>query len=604
MAKSTAVLNPNLGLYLDRPPLAVPKGAVQDGLNFRIQQGKINNLNLGWSSFGPFQLNGRVMMIATLHLRNGTDRLVLSSPTDVYSYNPAGLGSVTYLTSRYSTGTVNATGTAVVGSGTLWNTGTPKNAKAGDEISFGNAAQTSPAATWFVIQSVNNDTSITLTTSAGVVAPGTVYTIRKKLTGTATDIWQFDEFVNASPSGNDLIFMTNGVDPVMTWNGTDTQVTVQSTLGFTCKTLCMYKNMMIYGNLVQGGVLKPTDIVNSDVGTPLDTLNGLASQFKISGTTDGISTMARLGDLLTMYEEQNLVLANFVGDPIIFVFRVAVAGIGLMAPRGVAIYPDYHQYLGADSLYKFDGSTATYEATHVWREVIRTQDPARVRLPFTHLDESVGDYIFSVPLTSDPGAGTATSPGAVAFGHHYLEKMAYAVPTPWSKRSWPFTAAGFWPRQTTLTWDQLTNAWNTYNFKWNDQFFAAAFTQNLVGDANGFIWVIGSQDANSVALPSFVKFGRAATVDGMMRGLLARVYPFVTKFSNPVNITARLADFAVGPATINATASYDQSFPEGQYMAPIYRRGRYLDLEFGTSGPGQPYEITGYDLDIRPGGRR
>lgn len=608
MPKSTAIANPNLGLYLDKSLLSIPQGALQDGYNFRISQGKLNNLNLGWSAFASFTLNGVVTLIATLTLRLGSTLLVFGTPTDLYKYSSSGGGSVTYLTPIYSTGTASASGTGVTGSTTLWNTGTPKNVRAGDEISFGSNAQNSTTATWFLIDAVNSDTSLTLHTSAGTVGSGN-YTIRHKFQGDTIRQWQSEEFINSQPSGNDLLFMTNGVDAPTTWNGTDATATVLNSMGIVCGSLCTYKNMMIYGNLVQGGVDKPTDMINSDVATPAVINAGLASQFKVTDKSDTILRIARLGDYLVIYLNDTVIVANFVGDPLIFVFRIAVDGKGIAGPKALSIYQNYHEFLGPDTLYAFDGSTAQQVSNHVWREVIRTTDPLRVGNVFTVLDESRGDYIWGVPLTTDPGAGTETSSVVSAFVEHYLETpnpiRGSAAQTPHSKRAFPFTAAGIWQRQTTLTWDQLTNAWNTYNFKWNDQFFAAAFPNIIVGDASGKIWTLnGSQDANGAALPSFVKFGRAATMDGHNRGLLSRIYPFSTKFNSPMTVTASFADFAIGPATIQANAQYDQSLPEGMYFAPIYRVGRFVDIQFGSAGPAQPWEISGYDIEIRQGGFR
>lgn len=605
MAKkqSSAIVNPNLGLYLDRSVLDIPAGALQDGLSFRIQQGKLNNINLGWSTFAPFTLNGAVTLITTLHLRTGTDILIFGTPSDLYKYSTAGGGSVTYITPTYVTGTASASGTAVTGTGTLWNTGTPTNAKAGDEISFGSAAQNSPSATWYTIQTVNSDTSITLTATAGVVGGG-AYTIRKKFTGTAATVWQVDTFVNAQPSSEDRIYFTNGIEPPCQWNGSNTAATSITSLGLSCKTLVVYKNMLIMANLIQDGAIKPTDIVNSDVSMPESLVTGLAAQFKIAGTSDEILKVAKLGDYLVIYLKRTIIVANFVGSPLIFVFRVAADGKGIQATRGLATYPDYHEYLGADTMYKFDGSSAAPVSNHVWREVVRILDPARSGNVFTVLDEHRGDYIWATPLTTDSGAGTATSPPSVAFAEHYLEEVGQN-PRPHSRRSFPFTSSGYYQRQSTLTWDQLTLAWTSYNFKWNDQFFAASFSQILVGDANGKVWTLNdSQNANGAALPSYVTFGRRPTVEGQNRALLARIFPFVTPFNNTLTITAMFADFAVGTPTITATATYDQTLPEGLFFTPIYRAGRYVDLRFGTDGPSAPYEISGYDWLTRPGGMR
>ncbi len=43
-----AVRRPNLGLYFDRHPLDIPDRAFSAGLNFRIKDGAVTNINIGY----------------------------------------------------------------------------------------------------------------------------------------------------------------------------------------------------------------------------------------------------------------------------------------------------------------------------------------------------------------------------------------------------------------------------------------------------------------------------------------------------------------------------------------------------------------------------
>lgn len=74
-----------------------------------------------------------------------------------------------------TTGTVAVSGTAVTGTGTTWATTTP--VCVGSRIGFGS---TNPQAitTWFQVQAVGADGSITLTASAGTIAAGTPYVVQ------------------------------------------------------------------------------------------------------------------------------------------------------------------------------------------------------------------------------------------------------------------------------------------------------------------------------------------------------------------------------------------------------------------------------------------
>jgi hypothetical protein len=73
----------------------------------------------------------------------------------------------------YTTGTVAVSGTAVTGTGTLWQT---DRLCAGSRIGFG-STDPNQISTWYEISSINSNTSITLTGSAGSISANSVYCI-------------------------------------------------------------------------------------------------------------------------------------------------------------------------------------------------------------------------------------------------------------------------------------------------------------------------------------------------------------------------------------------------------------------------------------------
>lgn len=596
--KSTAVIQPNLGLFYDRARIALSPRSLQDGLNFRIKSGVISNLNLGWDRFGTFVLNGPVMMIATFEIRGGATKTVFATFTDLYQYVSSSV--VSYLTPRYETGTVTRVGSAVTGVGTLW----LANAKIGDQISFGTAGVVSTSATWDTITNITDDTHLT-TLGSGAVGGGSAYTIRRLFTSGVADVWQHDVFVNASPSTQDELWITNGVDSIVRWNGATTQVqNMSTTMGFTAKTLRVFDNMMIFANVTQSGTLKPTDMLNSDVGQPQNVgsaSTGVSSQFKAHPGVEHILRLEPIGDNLAIYSDRNrITLAQFVGDPIFFAFRQVSINVGLLAPNLVANYSAYHEFISLNSQYYFDGATLKPVNAHVWREILRQTDPSRLPISFSFFDDQNADFIWVLPTTSDTGAYPS-----LAFGEHFLEEPGAGLPTPHSKRTFPFTSAGSFIRATSLTWDQITTQWKDTNFRWNDRFFAGQFPYILVGDQNGKLYTLNTgQNADGAALASFVTFGRRVLGDGRIRGLVSRVYPFVQQLSTPVNVTVQLSDSGNGEPMILDTQSFDQTQPEGGHFTVHYRRGRYYEVKFGSAGPSQPWVIAGYDTDIRPGGKR
>lgn len=603
MAKSTAVVLPNLGLRFDRPPIALGPRELQDGLNFRVKEGKLSNLNIGYARWGTFTLNGPVKLIDRFLTRASGEFLIFATTTDLYKYVDA--NTVVFITPNYNTGTAAASGTTVTGTGTSWSTA---GIKAGDFISFGNANQNSPSATWYKVQTVNSNTQLTLTTSAGTIADGP-YNIRRVFTMEPRNRWSTEVFIDAQPMNTDLWIATNGTDNVVTWNGTDTFAKYESSLGITGVTVIRkFANQLLYFNFVQGGERLHADMINSNVGEPLNITSGLSEQFRIHADVEGIVQALPLGDSLVIYSPRTFSLAQFVGDPLVYVFRLVGDGLGPIAGGLVANFADYHTFIGADSKYYFDGVTVDEEDTHVFREVTRRRDPARTQLGFHFFDEEQGDLIWALPLASDAGAGDATQGPEFAYVEHYLEAKSPGMENeiaPFSRRQFPFTCGGYFTRDSGLTWNQITETWADLNFRWVDNFFAAEFPINLVGTEDGKIFELSaSQSADGAALTSYVRFGRRAVADGRMRGLVSRIYPFVSQFSSTLDVTLRMADHASGPATITDTQPFNCSLPEGAHFTSHYRRGRFMDVQFGSTGTNAPWEITGYDAEIKPGGSR
>lgn len=750
-SKETSVIAPGLGLYYDKAAIALNDLQLQEGLNFRVKEGSLNNLSMGWTQFGSFTLNGPVQVISNFLIRGGTEHLIFCTPTDIYLYEDE--DNVRFITPIYSTGTITVAGdgiseaganlgdmtgggginaafdtttaqaaaacastassttawvgrdlttpstiggvtvhgsndagyvaganpsvtitlygktgaapasstdgtvlgsitftdtadestgrvitsnditttwdnvwvkvdqggaaaamhvaellmfdpdTAVVGSGTTWST----NAQAGDFIAFGANDESDPDADWYEIASVGGDTSITLVEPGAPMYPAsTAYTIRRVFTGEVDDLWTFDVFLGNAASG-DLWLASNGVDDLVTWNGTDDFAELQTGFQFTkIKSICVYSNMVIYGNFEEGGEAKPNSIQNSDVGDPLEVAAGLSEQFKVHANSEGISAMIPLGDNLVVYSPRTVVLAQFVGDPLVFTFRTAAAGVGPLSGNSVADYGDRHTFLAFDSQYDFDGVSMQESGTQVFREAIRRNDPIRRHFAFCHFDEEQGDLIWTLAQTSDAGAGDVEQGPEIAFVEHYLEDVPPQYGQPFSRRELPFISSGYYFRQDGLTWDEIVDIWEDLNVPWNDQFFASAFPLNLFGSIDGTLHAINTSQnkADGSALTSYVRFGRKAVGDGRMRGLVRRIYPFVERFSTPLNITLYLADHASGPATTTETYEFDQSLPEGGHFVSPFRRGRFFWTEFGTTGPNEPWQLDGYDVQVDPGGNR
>jgi hypothetical protein len=605
MAKSSAVVQPNYGLYFDRPEISMHPKMLADGKNFRIKNGVISALNLGWSRFSDdWQLDGPVMLIVSFIPRNDVEHLIFVTPDSIYEYDESADDAIK-LNNIYAVGTVEVNGVDVIGTGTLW----AATVKAGDLITFGTAVGRSAKLTWFEVDSVTDDNNLVLTEDAGIIAAGEAYTVSITFQGDKRDQWDWDVFTQDGDSGDDLAFFTNNVDPPITWNGTDTEVTLHPELDIICSTLTAFSNMMIYGNVTVAGSTYPTSIINSDIGLPLHagaTGTGLSEQFITHDRSDKIVQMLPLADNLAIYSEKTVTIVQFIGDPLVFAFRQATNGYGLIGRAALADFGDHHEFVNIDGQYGFDGVGLREINTHVFREAIRRGDPGRRAFTLSHFDEQQGDLIWAIPGTTDPATSqeTGNRQGDTAFIEHYLEDVPQQVNIPFSFRAFPFTATGYYLRKTGITWAQVAEQWQEYNYSWNDQFFQASFPQNLAGDDDGIIYILSeTQRGNGVVLPSHVRFSRMALGSGRERGLLRRVYPFIETTQTQVTVTVWLADHASGQLSSGGTYTYDGTHPEGGHFVSPFRRGRFLSLQFGDPG-GDGWVLDGYDTDQSMGGSR
>lgn len=596
----------NLGLYLGRSPLNVPLRGLQDGRQFRIKLGRVGNYNLGWDSFSAVNFTDPIRAIETFSIRGTEQRQIVVTDKNLFDYD-RDTDTATYLNPRYVTGTVTVAAGAnplVTGAGgMLWITA---GIKAGDQISFGSSSERSLSATWFPISAVNTETTLHVTGTPGAMGPGTAYTIRRTMTGGAQNVWRFATFVNPNDgTGDDLWFATNGVDYIMTWDGSATQVTQQSSLGFTAKYLAVYKNMMIYANLIQAGDFLPQQFINSDIGKPLDTSGGISEQFRAHDGTDHIVGVELLGDNLVFYSRRHVTLAQFVGDPLVFIFRQVTSNVGLLGSRLMADFGNYHEFLSDRAQYLFDGVSVAEINSHVWRDTLKTRDPVRYENSFSFFDEVNGEVLWAIALTSDAGVGDNTKGPDEAFVEHYLETTGEKVPPPFSRRSLPFLCAGLSTQLGVLTWDELTDQWQNLAFRWNDVQLFSGFPLILVGTQGGRIKSLNSlHTAEGTPIPnSYIRFGRRPLGDRRIRGLVTRIYPFATPSSGTMDVTVRLMDHADGAVERTTTNAFDLSLPEGLNCTTPYRRGRFFECQFGST-VGTPWEIEGYDVDLAGGGYR
>lgn len=627
--KPTFITQPFLGLWLDRPAWQIDPRAFSACNNVIILNGRVTSSLMGWTIQTP-TFSGAITLLADFPIGENFHMRVVGTPTDLYNWNN---GTPKFITPVYNTGTVSTNGTAVTGSGTKFKTlnataraiaaaalaqqnsgiptnpitlGVRNNIMPGDQISFGSASQNDPNATWFTVQSVTDDTHLVLTTSAGV-QNNVAFTNRMLAQGDNNVFhWNHEVFPGAGGFFNsDMVFFTNGLDPVISWNGTDTFGIYQSDMPFTCFEMRRFKNMMIYGGLTYKGELLGTSIANSDNNDPHNLATGVAGQYTVSDGPYTINWLGVLGNNLMVYmgnmQGGSVIAASFVGFPTNFVFNEVIRGRGPIASRLVAEFPDRHQFIGMDGEYRYNGLFIQLMNTQAWRVILQNFDRSRSDKAFCAVIPQFGLVNWALPLITDPGQDIVT-----AYVECYLEQPQNFLFKPITQRDFPFSAITLWPTGTPYTtWDQESGQWNNDTDRWNAFSISGSYPITYVGDSSGKVYSLFSADTqNGVAYTSSATFGQRVVTTERERGLVRRIYPFVKQASGySLTVILTLFDQLSGNSVITDTQTMAMDYSANRFTSH-FRRGRLAQVQFSTAGPSQPWSLEGYDWDVSSGGQR
>lgn len=607
-----------LGLYLGMPHASRNARAMLDCLNVRVKQGRVEHGNLGWAPFpnedSAVNLDAKpVLLVDSFEKRDGTIRTILGNTTDLFSYNEA-TETVAYLTLRYETGTIDVTNAdaTVMGTGTSWLT----EAKAGDFLFVGATGEVDPTAAWLEIASITSDTEIELVDPyAGATAAGEVYTIRQLFTGNINSVWFTEPFYNAAAltSGaaeGDRWYATNGADSVVAWDG-DTDQVYFPDLGDVekCVYLRRHKNRMVFVAPTTSGEFKKFSIRTSDVGKPEDTVNGEAAELIVHDGPDELLAAEPIGELLAIYAKQHVILAQYIGLPLIYAFRAVVSDYGPIASRAISVYPDYHDFIATDRMYRFNGASAEPIDDHVWRDILRRLTPERFQFFHTHFDEEQADLLHVCPLTTD--TDPEQGPPEQAYSRHYMEDMQQGrgqVPQPYTRREMPALCFGKYKRDGTLTWDQISEAWEEYNYRWNDRYFFKLFPLTLFGDVDGNVFILnGDTTKNGALMDSYARFARATVGSIEHRSVVMRIYPFLEQqvgSDATITITLYGADTIEGVASEVSSQSFRMAIDTTQHFVSPRKSTRFAEVQIGFEQARDYWAATGYAIDTKPGAAR
>jgi hypothetical protein len=273
---------------------------------------------------------------------------------------------------------------------------------------------------------------------------------------------------------NDLMLVTNYIDPIKKWNGSGKMEELDNAP--KAKFMRKYKTYLVLGHVESGGNAYPMRVQWSDTGDPETWTGGNSGHIDLMEGVDWIQWVDTLSDKIVVIKERSIYTGYLVNTADIFAFDLRVPGIGACASGGVVNLGDEIIFLGWDNVYAFNGITVEPIGDVIKDELFNLMSPSNLNKVHHLLVEEYDEIHFFVPTAE------STWPEA-EFVFNYVKRC-------WTRntRNVPIISAGYYWRRTQSSWDNIEGTWNEQGARWNDRALLQSAPSNLLGDPDGNIY--------------------------------------------------------------------------------------------------------------------
>lgn len=434
----------------------------------------------------------------------------------------------------YDEGTVDTSGTAVTGlGGTLWLT---LGIKAGDRMTIG--------ATTYTIESVTDDDSIVLTSSAGTQSD-VAYSIERLLAAgndhyidvcQVSDLTLGSFLIGANPNCQifALIPETNAVA-----NLTETAELQPASGGFTAKAVGYFVNRIFAGNLDDGSLGKARTRIRWSRATNVTDFSDVTAYIDLvaqcAAFSGEIQKIVPLGTMLVVYLDDAIFIgtpSNIANLPVAFQ-QIPSGSVGLVGSRAVAslvmpsgdasawgINTTGHFFVSGDNIYFLSSANLSIEpiGSKVVRETLRKcLYPTRVQIA---IDWNRKCVRFGFPRSSPN----------IEYIYEYqweTKEWSYEQRSTWMIADLPISSA--WdpiPMTTvasvamttidlqpmTLSWGTATSFYKSHFVEHEGALWASSTSENALDPDSSVIGIALETPDYDEGAPSFVKFWRMLRV--------------------------------------------------------------------------------------------
>lgn len=335
-------------LEVDAPTLHQQLGyAAWPSQNFKVRQRSLQKRD-GYEQVRD--LGEEVQRIIYYTSTAGANSTIFLTATNACKYESS--GTFSYITKKYSTGTVSSiTADAVEGTGTP-NWDSTDGPAAGDYFIMNDDLTSTSEIDqhWEAIESITDDDSLVLVASyRGATSSGN-YTIRQVYTVPVNERWSWCIF-------DDKLVITNGDCYTQYWSGTGNFTNCNTTSATKARYCIEYADRLLLADMYVSGNRAPCTVMWSKNGDLTDWTDSTAGSADLEDTEDIITGMGKVGSDLIIYKTDSIVVGNRTGistAPISF--PRYQPGIGCPAPYSIVSAMGTQFFIGRDDFYMMMGT--------------------------------------------------------------------------------------------------------------------------------------------------------------------------------------------------------------------------------------------------------
>ena len=276
---------------------------------------------------------------------------------------------------------------------------------------------------------------------------------------------------------NDVVYFSNGVEVLSSWNGTDSFITkpVTGWTAYAAKQLLNFGNRLVAFHTVESGTPKPKRVRWSKNGTATDTTSPGAGFADIEDAIfdDVIVSAEYIERDVIIYGKKNTVLMQHQNDPNEpFTFTKRIPEKGILGQRCTTSLGNSIATLFFDGIFGYSGGTEREDvASNINNELLRILSPQYINRSFVVHDEFNKEVLFYIPLVGSERPGT--------YFRLLLDNGS------WSRGARSYTGWGTYELQSGETWDEDGDTWDSDPTRWDDSSNTQLTPLIIYGDASG-----------------------------------------------------------------------------------------------------------------------